>query len=72
MGSTTKLRKLNIKVIKSHMALKGDSYEDLAKVLGKSKGAIHSKLAGRRNFSADELAMMSAHYDVPIDIFFTQ
>jgi antitoxin component HigA of HigAB toxin-antitoxin module len=71
MGAATAVRKLNIKVIKSHMALKGDTYEDLAEVLGKSKGAIHSKLAGRRNFSADELAKMSAHYGVPIDIFFT-
>mgnify|MGYP000899006784 CR=1 FL=1 len=65
-------KKLNINMIKSQMALKGDTYNDLAQVLGKSKGAIHSKLAGRRNFSADELSKMSAHYGVSIDIFFTK
>jgi transcriptional regulator with XRE-family HTH domain len=64
-------KKLNINIIKSQMALKGETYDDLARVLGKSKGSIHSKLAGHRSFSAAELATLSEHYGVPIDYFFT-
>lgn len=65
------LDKVKINKIKSQMALKGLTYGDMANVLGCKKGAFHSKIVGRRRFNQEELALMSKHFGVPIDYFFT-
>lgn len=69
--SYVEIEKIKINKIKSQMALKGLTYEGLAKVLGCKKAALHSKLVGRRRFNQEELKTMSNHFGVPIDYFFT-
>lgn len=63
--------KFSIPKLKGLMAEKGCTYDDLANLLGKTKGAIHSKLSGNRKFTIDELTLISEHFGVSRDSLFT-
>lgn len=60
----------NIPKLKGLLAENGYTYEDLAKILGKTKGAVHSKMVGNRRFSIDELSIISEHFGVSRDDLF--
>jgi len=64
--------KFSIPKLRGLMAEKKYTYEDLAKLLGKKKGAIHSKLSGNRKFTIDELTLISEHFGVSRDSLFTE
>lgn len=63
--------KFNIPKLKGLMAEKGYTYADLAKLLGRTKAAVHSKLTGNRKFTIDELSIIAEHFKVPRDDLFT-
>lgn len=63
--------RFNIAKLKGLMAEKGYTYDDLARILGRTKASVHSKLVGTRKFTIDELSILSEHFGIPRDGFFT-
>lgn len=64
-------QKFNIPKLKGLMAEKGYTYDDLAKLLGRTRASVHSKLVGNRKFTIDELSIISEHFGVSRDDLFT-
>lgn len=57
-------------VLAQLMRWRHDTYMSVAKVLGCTSQTIGRKMRGERRWEAHEVALMAAHYDVPVDLFY--
>lgn len=58
--------------LKALCSLREDGVENLAKILGFSRGTMLSRLHGVSEFSLREANVLSRYFDVPIEILFTR
>lgn len=65
-------QKFNIPKLKGLMAAKGYTYDDLAKLLGRTRASVHAKLVGNRKFTIDELSIISEHFGISRDDLFSE
>lgn len=52
--------------IKSLMALKGETQEELADTLGISRSTLNRKLTGKINFTLTDLEQLAKHFSVRV------
>jgi len=66
---------MNVNILKSKIALKGITIEELAEQIGISKTAMYRRLNGRNSFKANEIKSMKSILCLNMDelnaIFFT-
>lgn len=67
---------MNVNILKSKIALKGITIDELAEQIGISKTAMYRRLNGKNSFKANEIMSMkkilSLNVDELNDIFFTE
>ena len=55
---------MNIKLLKSKMALAGDTTAELATYLGQTRQNVHNKLIGSYSFSLQDVSAISKKYNL--------
>jgi antitoxin component HigA of HigAB toxin-antitoxin module len=62
--------KIDILKIKSLMALNNENQEDLAVVLGQTRGTVNRKMTAKKQFTLNDILVIAEHYKVqPGDLF---
>lgn len=57
--------------LKGIMASRGETLDDLAKVLGITRGAVSFKLNGKTSITLDDINKICQHYNLSYDELFT-
>lgn len=64
---------MNVNLLKSKMALKGEAQIDLAKAMGITKASMSVKMQGKNPFKLEEIKFIAKRYDLTndeiVDIF---
>lgn len=66
MAQTTTREEIAAKV-RAALAYRGEDQASLAPVIGRSESAVSARLRGVRHFRVDELQLIAAHLDVPLE-----
>jgi len=61
---------LRLYKIKGLMAERDETQDDIAKLLNISRATINSRLKGKSDFKANEVARIAEHYSVPVGYFY--
>lgn len=57
-------------VVRACAGLRGDSQEDIARVLGITRPAVTARLSGRTRWTVAEVEALANHYGVEVSAFF--
>lgn len=58
---------MNVNLLKSKMALKGEAQIDLAKAMGITKASMSVKMQGKNPFKLEEVKFIANRYDLNND-----